>query len=139
MNIHFSATFEEIFFGSMLKQCTALLLLLAFMTTTFSKAFIVVDFYANQDYIAKNLCVNRDKPMMHCCGRCQLRKRLNRDADQDKNNPEQRAENKQEVLFLDELATIPGVPTFSHVDLPYSSFTDEDPVDRPSGIFHPPA
>jgi hypothetical protein len=123
----------------MLRHCTAILLLLAFAASSFSKAVIVVNFYANQDYIAKNLCENRNKPMMHCGGRCQLCKRLNREADQDKNNPEQRAENKQEILFLDELATIPGVPKFSHVDLPYSSFTDEDPVDRPSGIFHPPA
>ncbi len=29
------------------------------MASTFSKAVIVADFYANQDYIAKNLCENR--------------------------------------------------------------------------------
>ena len=30
----------------------------------------------NQDYIAKNLCVNRDKPMMNCNGQCFLAKKL---------------------------------------------------------------
>ena len=30
----------------------------------------------NQDYIAKNLCVNIDKPKMGCKGKCQLDKRL---------------------------------------------------------------
>lgn len=123
----------------MLKQCTALVLLLATIATTFRKAVIVADFYANQDYIAKNLCENRDKPMMHCCGRCQLRKRLNREADQDKNNPEQRLENRQEVLFLDRSTTAAVVPTLSYVDVPYPSYFVGDPVDRASGIFHPPA
>jgi hypothetical protein len=122
----------------MLKQCTAFVLLLAFMTTTFSKAFIVVDFYANREYIARNLCENRDKPLMHCGGRCQLCKRLNREADQDKNNPEQRPENKQEVLFFGESNTVLGEPAIGFVDLPYSYFTDKDPVDRGYGIFHPP-
>lgn len=123
----------------MLRQCTGILLLLAFAASTFSKAVIVVDFYANQDYIAKNLCENRDRPMMHCCGRCQLRKRLNREADQDKNNPERRPENKQEVLFLDETAGMPTAPVLCSITLPYSTFVDGQPVDRAAGIFHPPA
>jgi hypothetical protein len=123
----------------MLRQCTTILLLLAFAASTFSKAVIVVDFYANQDYIAKNLCENRDRPIMHCCGRCHLRKRLNREADQDKNNPERRAENKQEVLFLDETATMLKAPVLGSVTLPYSPFVGGQPVDRAAGIFHPPA
>ncbi len=95
------------FHRRMLRQCTAILLLLAFAASTFSKAVIVVDFYANQDYITKNLCENRDKPTMHCCGRCQLRKRFNREEDHDKNKPESRSENKKEVLFHDETASMP--------------------------------
>lgn len=123
----------------MLRKYTAILLLLAFMASTFSKAVIVADFYANQDYIAKNLCENRGKPMMHCCGRCQLRKRLNREADQDKNNPEQRSENKLEVLFLDRTADLPAPPVLASVTLPYSPFVGGQPVDRAADIFHPPA
>jgi hypothetical protein len=123
----------------MLRQCTTFLLPLAFAASTFSKAVIVVDFYADQDYIAKNLCENRDKPMMHCCGRCQLRKRLNREADQDKNNPERRAENKQEVLFLDETAPMLRAPVLGSVTLPYFPFAGGQPIDRAAGIFHPPA
>src|SRR5579872_6349912 len=100
----------------MLRHCTAILLLLAFAASSFSKAVIVVNFYANQDYIAKNLCENRDKPMMHCCGRCQLRKRLNREADRDKNNAEQRTDNKQEVLYHEEFTTVLAPQTPSYVD-----------------------
>jgi len=123
----------------MFRWCTSFILLLAFAASSFSKVVVVVDFYANQDYIAKNLCENRDKPMMHCCGRCQLRKRLNRETDHDKNNPERRAENKQEVLFLDEAANKLSGPVVCSVLLPYSPFTGRGPVDQPADIFHPPA
>lgn len=33
-------------------------------------------FNMNQDYIASNLCENRDKPQTRCNGRCQLSKQL---------------------------------------------------------------
>ena len=122
----------------MLKQCTAILLLLAFGASTFSKAVIVADFYANQDYIAKNLCENRGNPMLHCCGRCKLRKRLAREDNQDQNNPERRAENK-EVLFVEGEAVALKAPFVLSVVVPYGAFVGHGPVDQPSTIDHPPA
>jgi hypothetical protein len=123
----------------MLRHCTAFLLLLAFAASTFSKAVVVVDFYANQDYIAKNLCENRDKPMLHCCGRCLLRKRLAREANQDKNNPERRSDNKQEVLFHKDQAGLNTTPIRCCSVLGYSTLPAGAPVDRTVDIFHPPA
>ena len=123
----------------MFRSCIALFLLLAFMASTFSKAVIVVDFYANQDYIAKNLCENRGNPLMHCCGRCLLRKRLAHEANQDKNNPERRADNKNEVLFLEDLSAGPIAPLVGSAKLSYRFYTAGGPIDRSNGIFHPPA
>jgi hypothetical protein len=114
------------------------MLMLAFMATTFSRAFIVVDFYANQDAIAKNLCENRDKPMMHCCGRCQLRKRLLHEDNQDKNNPERRMESRNEVLIMEEQAAFLPIPFRTSGILPYSLLLTKAPVDRACAIFHPP-
>jgi hypothetical protein len=123
----------------MFRYCTALFLLMAFLASSFSKVVIVADFYANQDYIAKNLCENRDKPMMHCCGRCQLHKRLAHEDNQDKNNPERRAENKNEILFVEDIATKMAAPIRTCTQLPYQPYSTESPIDRPTGIFHPPA
>jgi len=122
----------------MLKQCSAFILLLAFMASSFSKAVIIADFYANQDYIAKNLCENKDKPMMNCCGKCMLRKRLHKEANQDQNDPERRADNK-EVMYFDQASAALDAPVVSVVDLPYSSFSPAAPVDQPATIDHPPA
>jgi hypothetical protein len=123
----------------MFRQCTALFLLLAFLASTFSKAVIVVDFYANQEFIAKNLCENKGKPLMHCCGRCQLRKRLAHEENQDKNNPERRAENKNEVLFMENLSAELTAPLLSCSMFSYPTYIGGSPIDQPTGIFHPPA
>lgn len=122
----------------MLKQCSVLLLLLAFLATTFSRAVVVVNFYANQEYIIKNLCENRDRPMIHCCGRCQLRKRLAHEDNQDKNNPERRVENKNEVLFTEDQSLSLSAPVRETNILSYSLLPSKAPVDRCSAIFHPP-
>ncbi len=108
------------------------------MAMTFSRAAIVVDFYANQDYIAKNLCENRGKPMMHCCGKCHLRKRLANEDNQDKNNPDRRMENRNEVLFMDEQSSFLSAPFRIAGILPYSLIPTPTPVDRAFAIFHPP-
>jgi len=123
----------------MLRQCSALVLLVAFVASSFSKAVIVVDFYANRDYIAKTLCENRDKPMMHCCGRCQLRKRLQHNDNQDRNNPERRADNKQEVFFSDDSVSAPMVPELASSSLLFRPFLSASSMDRAVDIFHPPA
>src|ERR1700744_2237542 len=102
----------------MLRKCTAFFLLVAFAASTFSRAVIVVDFYANQDYIAKNLCENRDKPMLHCCGRCLLKKRLANQDKQDKNSPERETNNK-EVLFFNEASGAMEAPVTAQITLAY--------------------
>jgi len=43
---------------------------------TFQHALIVLQYQLNKNYIAKNLCVNRNKPQMHCNGKCHLAKEL---------------------------------------------------------------
>jgi hypothetical protein len=35
-----------------------------------------VNYYVNYDYIAENLCENKDKPEMHCNGKCHLEKTI---------------------------------------------------------------
>ncbi|HEY6899158.1 MAG TPA: hypothetical protein VI233_00885 [Puia sp.] len=122
----------------MLKQSTALFLLLAMMATTFTKAVIVVDFYANQDYIAKNLCINRDKPRMNCAGKCQLCKRLDREDNQEKNMPERKQENRSEVVFCEGQSAYLLSPAATPLSSSYPVLTAGTPVSRARSIFHPP-
>jgi len=123
----------------MTQRCIALILLLAFMAMSFSQAVVVVNFYANQDVIAKTLCENRDKPMMHCCGRCQLRKRLANQQNQDKDNPGRKADNKNSTLFFQLAGSLLALPSIDLISSSYASLTAPMPVDRALPFFHPPS
>ena len=46
------------------------------LTQTFSKWLMVAGYSMNKEYIAKNLCENRNKPALHCNGKCQLMKKM---------------------------------------------------------------
>jgi hypothetical protein len=77
----------------------ASLLLSAFIIQTFSTNFLIASFYANQKYIAANLCVNKDRPGMKCCGKCQLTKKISREENKDKQNAGNKSDNKEEIIF----------------------------------------
>jgi hypothetical protein len=89
----------------------------------------------NQTYIANNLCENRDKPKMHCNGKCHLKKELEKDTQQDKNNSTNKE--KFEVMFVE---NVPGFSSFSvENELTQTAHYKEPFFVIPSfSIFHPP-
>ncbi len=42
-----------------------------------------VEYAINYDYISKTLCINKDKPMMHCNGKCYLMKKIKKQQEND--------------------------------------------------------
>lgn len=54
----------------------AFVLLTSFAFQYVEKAFVLVDFVANQEYIAKTECVNRFRTELQCKGSCVLAKRV---------------------------------------------------------------
>jgi hypothetical protein len=120
------------------KQTGIVLLLLAILLQSFSKVVIFADFYANQDYIAKNLCENRRTPIIHCYGRCQLNKRLLRDEKQDNKDPDRKETVRGIFLFADALPdmgfTLPADTATPHPAV----LSDCRVIDQPSFCFHPP-
>lgn len=107
------------------------------LAQTFSKALIVAEYRLNRDYIAKFLCVNRDKPKMHCNGRCHLMKKIKQEEKKDQDNPERRAENKFEIITATfQPASIAPVRTVS--DMEYPVFQESICTDFASSFFHPP-
>lgn len=54
----------------------SILLLTGFLLQNFSKVMVFINYAINKEYIAKNLCENKSKPKLHCNGKCQLKKEL---------------------------------------------------------------
>ena len=59
-----------------LRKGFAYVLILSILAQTIWQVGILISFEINQDYIAQNLCENREKPELHCNGHCQLFKQL---------------------------------------------------------------
>lgn len=121
-----------------LKRIISAIFLLIFIGQTFDKNFISLDFYANQNYIAQNLCENRSKPQSHCDGKCQLQKKINHEASKDKQNPERRSENSNEVISSKTFFAILSLPFTAIIKKQYPIALTGTPVDQSLQFFHPP-
>jgi hypothetical protein len=83
----------------MLKRCLAILLLLALVSSNFTRLFVIAGFEANQDYIAAKLCENKARPWMHCNGKCYLVKKLEQTQQKEKKQEQEQKRNQyQEAL-----------------------------------------
>ena len=116
----------------------ASILLLAFMASSFCRAVIVMDYYANTGVYAKN-CENKARPKMRCNGKCQMMKRLAAEEEQNTSGNNTAKIRIQELVFIDEMNK-PVLPRLAYVQL---SYNEELPILKYSSpivsIFHPPS
>lgn len=113
-------------------------MLLAFAASTFSRVFVVADYYTNTSAYAKD-CINKAKPKLQCNGKCQMMKRLQQEDNKDQQNPDRKMENKGGVdisskSFFSAYLSNP----YSIIDTFYSIHQAGAPVEYSNTIFHPP-
>ena len=118
-----------------LRQLNTILLLIAFVTQTFNQTFIVAGYYANKDAYAKN-CINRTKPKMHCNGKCQMMKKLQQEESRDKQNPDQKSNNKNDLYFSFNQSSVDLFSTLLTIN--YPSFNNTYSKEITSAFFQPP-
>ncbi|CAN5325235.1 hypothetical protein BH09BAC5_BH09BAC5_00650 [soil metagenome] len=76
-------------------------LILIMLMQVLSKTVVYASFLANQDYIAKNLCENRNAPEKKCCGKCQLKKKM--ESEQKQESPfSNSVKGLNEIIMLNE-------------------------------------
>lgn len=117
---------------------STILLIATIFLQTFSAYVIKADYILNRKFISATLCVNKEKPEMHCEGKCYLNKKLKQQDKQDKQAPVTKNEQLTiQPFFVPELFSLSDArslikPTFFIKDegLAYSS---------PNSIFHPPS
>jgi len=77
----------------------ALLLFIAMQIPLMNQWSAVAYYRVNRDFIAKNLCVNRDKPMLNCNGQCYLAKKLKAAEEKEQKSNSERLEKMPEVVL----------------------------------------
>jgi hypothetical protein len=70
------------------RQCLALFLTLLILLQSFSREVVVMDYALHRARITELFCINKDKPQLHCNGKCHLRKQLAKAAAADKKAPQ---------------------------------------------------
>ncbi|WP_345330033.1 hypothetical protein [Mucilaginibacter defluvii] len=83
-------------------RCLAILLLIALISSGFSRSFVYAGFQVNQQYIAEKLCENRARPLLHCNGKCYLMKKLKAAEDKEKEQTAKDNLNRLEISFFQE-------------------------------------
>jgi hypothetical protein len=115
-------------------------LIMLLLTQTFSSWVVVFEYKLNRDFVARNLCINKAKPKMHCHGKCQMMKRL---AEEEKQNSPQNTNTIklkiQELVFNDEMSKL-EFPSPTNYKTSYNEYPPILKMNSPaSSIFHPPA
>jgi len=118
-------------------RITAAFLLFSVVLQVFGQGLLVVQFYANRNFVARNLCINRSRPRLKCDGLCQLSKKLKEDSRKEESNPGGRYEGKLEfssfLLNNHEYHYTPG-----QLENEFLVITASLPTRPSSSFFHPP-
>lgn len=121
----------------MINRIVAICLLFSLIGSSFSRFFVYASFEVNQKYIASTLCENRDKPQLHCNGKCYLAKKLKQAEEKERKQEENAQKKGFQDNFLVKAIVQLRTPVYvlkkntareGHFDLPQRSFD----------ILHPP-
>src|ERR1700758_2249534 len=115
----------------------AIILSLSILVLSSSKSLILVSYSLNKEFIAKNLCENKNKPKMHCNGKCHLKKELQKEEKKDQ-SPFSSVKEKVEVQLFNSQSKVIA-PLLSYARIGFAEFQNKNYSHlNPGSIFHPP-
>lgn len=121
-----------------MRKVLSILLILALLIQSTGYLCIIGMFKLNQDYIAKNLCINRFDAIPICMGSCYLEDQLNSKDQQQQNAPD--FKNAEAFFYCEQLMNKEVFPQMMAEATQYPGYSD---YYIPSGyihaVFHPPA
>jgi glutathione synthase/RimK-type ligase-like ATP-grasp enzyme len=120
----------------MLMKITSSILICCLIFQTFSNLSILTWYQVQKDYIEEVFCVNKDKPIMECHGKCYLSQKLKKNEDQKKDSPV--TLEIQSIIFMvqDLHFGLPSIESISSKQ--YDSYLLGKIRNYITSIFHPP-
>lgn len=120
-----------------MRKLMTIFIMLVFLVQTFSQVGILLSFYLNQDYISKNLCINRFEAIPICKGSCVLEKKL---ADNEKKEQTGTAIKNSEwqVVLFDQEQPLSFFNPDLVIKLNFGCYPENILSGYHHSIFHPP-
>jgi hypothetical protein len=120
----------------MLQRVTAYLLIFSLVSVSFSRFFVYAGFELNRNYIVTKLCENRDKPAVHCDGKCYFAKKIKQVDDKQASDERQSQKSLfQEVFVISSTDIQFHTSLLQVISTPYDSSLPPTPA---AVIFQPP-
>ena len=123
----------------MRQRIIAAFLFLTWLCQVGDRYVVMLEFYLNQSYIAKNLCENRARPQLNCNGNCVLSKKLAEEQKKQQEVPAKKTESK-EIIYLSGKTDNTLSNAYSLLDNTFIfPISIGYPIDQSAAIFHPPS
>lgn len=121
-----------------MKKIVLYFLLLSFVFQSTSNLWIISSFYINQDYIAKNLCINRFEKIPVCYGKCFLTKQLKENDKKEQKIPNVKEKEIQLYFYSQEATAVVQKTIFE--DSKVATIKKDSTLKNTFlySIFHPP-
>ena len=119
-----------------LKYLFANILIISLLSFQFSELLILTSFKINQDYIAKNLCIEKDIEGSTCKGCCQLEKRITQQEESKKEMPANTSEKLEINFFAESNLIVENI--FSELSILFSAISCIYTFQITHQVFHPP-
>lgn len=124
-----------------MKKVLAILLLFCISYQYVAKVGVIAWYEVNKDYVAQELCENKDKPQLECNGKCYLKKQLNKvdnETPTDKEAPAKKHKNElPEYLSISDDFYL--APTFQPNNTQTDHYRDLYHYTLITSVFHPPS
>ncbi len=120
-----------------LKRLVPIACLLVIMIQSTSSLWILGSFYINQDYISKNVCVNRFDAMPICKGKCYLNNELKENEKKEQKLPDLKQKEINLFCQTKDVFTAPRLIAKSQISI-YPQPITFHISNYHSSIFHPP-
>lgn len=122
-----------------MNKIIATILILSLCSQYSIKTGIVGFFLLNQDYIAKVLCINKDKPELDCKGKCHLKKQLKQEEEQTPKLPTSTVkEIIENLIYIEEYKLSPKAMSSNNFNKTITNYHFSCITATLESIFHPP-
>jgi hypothetical protein len=122
-------------FAILMKSAVSILFLFSFLLVNLGKSIIFVHYEINKAEITQKYCINKDKPEMHCCGKCMLKKKLAEQEEQQKFPAFPDIKTDIPPIMVNGKWLMVNENTNSQFTIHHSPFTIQY---EGAGVFHPP-
>lgn len=118
------------------RKLIAITLLVGIMANSFSYLIVSTSYHFNKAYISSVLCTNKDKPQLHCDGKCFLDIKLR---ELEKKNKQEQDQSKRVIETVAPQMTSLAFITFeTEVETSIPHYLPQKTVGKANCIFHPP-